>query len=433
MKRPCLLALLCIFGQLPCFGQCPDPDLRSTGLWATKERPDPAANACAPSTIQTFETSTNNAALPTPPNSQPTASANQIKSALASPILGFVPGDPGEILVIRGTPSSATLMPPVWPPAETSRLLIPPHQAFILAETTTPAAVGVSTFQGANLFAPAVIAGVLPGADFVAFSPGGTSALLYRVATNRLQIITGLPSSPTLSRDVVVSGLLSQAQKVAVNDDASQVLCLTADGLLYGVSVQGTATLLYSGHGQGTVAFLPQRSTALLWDGGDQTLIQIQDPAGALSINVLATGLNLSPDALLEVSADSTVAVMADSTASSVMLVNLTTRAVVQIAVAQTASALKSLRIPNLFLLSAEAGQSARVLYLDGSVARSYGVARTVERRHIVPLSVPVVATTPAGNPTPGKPATSTVRSTPAVRPPPELRRAMATSGEKEQ
>jgi hypothetical protein len=380
MSRHFLLALVLILGPRPSFAQC---DVRDLPIW--KNATPAQLQGCQGVNPLTLNPTT----TPASGNSNlPVAGSPQHGSALSTPILGLVPSDtPGEIQIIRGTPSSAILLPPAYAPVRLNRVFIPSRQAFVLAETTSPVEVGVLTVDGESLGAPALIPAAMTGADLVSFSPDGASALLYRVSSNRLQLITGLPSAPTITRDVEVSGLLSPAFKVAVSDDSSQVLCLTSDGTLYNVSAQGAATLLYSGKGSGSVAFLPQSSSALLWDGGSQALIQIAGISTGPSAIVLAANLNFGPDALLEVTADSKRALLADSSSSSVLSIDLSSRALNEIQVGRSAPALKSLRIPNLFLLSSETGKPAWVLYLDSSGGRSYGVARTAARRVIVPLS----------------------------------------------
>lgn len=418
MTRPFLLVLVFLLWPMSGFSQCENLYLAN---W--RDVPGSPFAGCPGVPPPFYKT------IPTSPASSAPANPSPTRSPMSTPVLGLVAGDvAGEVLVIQGTPSSAILLPPAYAPVSFNRVFVPPHQSFVLAETATPQALGISILQGETLSVPASISEMMTAPDLVSFSPGGTAALLYQASSSRLQVITGLPTAPAIGRDVEVTGVTSAAVQFALSDDATLALCLTSDGLLYQISAQGGASLLYSGAGAGSIAFLPQSSSALFWDGAAQSLVQINGISSGLSISVLAANVNLGGDARLEVSAGASQAILADSSSANVISIDLSTREVTEIPISHSAAALKSLRIPNLFLLSAETGKSAWILYLDSSGARSYGVPRTVARRRLVPLSAAAGQTTAA----PGK-SVAPLHEVREVSPPDARRRQIIPIEEREQ
>src|SRR5208283_526386 len=234
---------------------------------------------------------------------------------MAAPVLGFIAGDvPTQVRAIVGVPASASVTTGISIPGSVARVSIPPRQPYVLAETDTPLALMVVPFNGINPGTPGLVNGAVPGADLVSFSPSGNVAALYFSATQRLQVISGLPSQPLVARDVLVSGTESQFRTIAVSDDASLVVGTTTDSVVV-VPASGSAQSVYVSENLGNLALIPQTSDAMVWDFGKGSLIRLRGLSGAVSDEVVASNLSFSVNSSLQVTSDGQSTLVADPSA----------------------------------------------------------------------------------------------------------------------
>ena len=319
---------------------------------------------------------------------QPSTSGNTPVTAagnagpMAVPVLGFIAGDaPTQVRAIVGIPASASLTKDISLSASVTRISIAPRQLYVLAETETPQALTVVPFSGLNPGTPGLVGGALPGADLVSFSPSGNVAVLYFSATQRLQVIAGLPGQPLVARDVLVSGPVAPFRNIAVSDDASLVVGTTTDSVVV-VAPSGSAQSVYVSANLGSLALIPQTSDAILWDFGKGSLIRLRGLAGSVTDEVVASSLSFSADSNVQVTSDSQSILVADPSAHAVVAIDLTTHAATQIATAHSPRVLTLLRAASIFLLSADPNTSAWILEVSQTGADSYFV--TEQKRQLI-------------------------------------------------
>ncbi len=280
-----------------------------------------------------------------------------------------------------GIPGSASLTTDVSLSSSVTRVSIPPRLPYVLAETETPQAVTVVEFSGLNPGTPGQVSGALPGADLISFSSSGDAAVLYFAATQRLQLISGLPIQPVLAEDVVASGLDAPFRTIAVSDDASLVVGGTTDSVFV-VAASGSAQSVYASTSLGNLALIPQTSDAIVWDPGKGSLIRLRSLSGAVSVEVVASNLSFSADLSIQVTRDARSVLVADPSANVVTAFDLTTHAATQVATAHAPLLLTPLAAPNIFLLSADPNTSAWILEVSQSGANSYFVAQ--QKRQVI-------------------------------------------------
>jgi hypothetical protein len=152
----------------------------------------------------------------------------------------------------------------------------------------------------------------MPSADWIAFSPGAGSALLFSAAVSRLQVLSGLPDAPQVALDLDTATLPEQPTLGAVSDDGNLVLVASAttvyrlrDGtfrlqcipklLPAKGSIRAMAVADFNGDGHLDIAACPERLGCFVYlnDGkgrfGDG--IKFQEPE-ALPYSMIAADLN---------------------------------------------------------------------------------------------------------------------------------------------
>ncbi len=388
MKKLCRIAQVLAIVPFISFAQSVDPEMRLVTPGATPSQSSTSGNTSATTAV----------------NAGP----------LTAPVLGFIAGDaPTQVRAIVGIPASASLTTDISLAGSVTRVSIPPRQQYVLAETEAPQAVTVVAFSGLSPGAPGVVNGALPGADLVSFSPSGNVAVLYFSAAQRIQVISGLPVQPVLARDVVVSGSAAPFRTIAVSDDASLLVGATTESVVV-VSASGSAQSVYASANIGNLALIPQTSDAIVWDFAKESLIRLSGLSGAATDEVVASSLNFSAASSIQVSSDSQSVLVADPSAHAVVAFDLNTHAVTQIATAHSPNVLMSLRVANIFLLSADPNSSAWILELNQAGAHSYFV--TPQRRLVI--RVPESSAPAAGRQLPGHPGITANTRTPPVHSP---------------
>ncbi len=318
---------------------------------------------------------------------------------MTAPVLGFIAGDgPTQVRVIVGIPGSASFTTDISLSSSKSRVSIPPLQQYVLTETEVPQALTVVAFSGVNPGSPALISGALPGADLVSFSPSGTTAVLYFSASQRLQVIAGLPAQPIVARDVVVSGSVAPFRTIAVSNDASLVVGTTVDTVVV-VAASGLAQPVYASSSLGNLALIPQTADAIVWDFGTGSLIRLRGLSGAVTDEIIASNLSFGADSSVQVPGSSQSILVADPSSNAVVSFDLTTHAATRIATARPPRLLTPLRAPNIFLLSADSNTSAWILEVSQTGANSYFV--TEQKRQLI--RVPESSTTAGGPQSPAE------------------------------
>jgi DNA-binding beta-propeller fold protein YncE len=182
---------------------------------------------------------------------------------------------------MQGVPGAAIVGSPLALPDGVSLVRPAPAHRYALVEFAGGSAPAVVDLEDGA--APLAIEGALTRAGLAAFSPTGRSALLYE-ASGRLQIVTGLPSSPRVAREFNIP----DAASVAVSDDGAAVLVADAAGSVSLLDQDGLATPLLQLTRLAAMSFLPHRLDAVFCDGARGEVIL----AGAGSRRLLASGLD---------------------------------------------------------------------------------------------------------------------------------------------
>jgi DNA-binding beta-propeller fold protein YncE len=152
---------------------------------------------------------------------------------VGGPILGYVP-EGESVRVLYGLPAAgaigATIAEGGW-----SKIAISPAQNFLLS---TAAATG--EVLNVNLVKPSVtsITGVSANPDLIAVSPSGTAAALWFTSLGRMQVVTGLPGSPSVAT-MDAPYLDSTPTAIAVSDDGQWAAGVWSAGVYaFGISAK---------------------------------------------------------------------------------------------------------------------------------------------------------------------------------------------------
>jgi DNA-binding beta-propeller fold protein YncE len=119
------------------------------------------------------------------------------------------------------------------------------------------------------------VPGALPEAEQIVLSPTGGSAVVIRRNPARAQIVSGLPSSPSVSGEVDFSGYRGAIAAVAVNDDGSSLLLALVDEgntVVYDYSVASGLNRITAAGAVAALAFAPNGSDAVMADSVGNTV-----------------------------------------------------------------------------------------------------------------------------------------------------------------
>lgn len=300
---------------------------------------------------------------PQPANS-PVETAPQRPIAAAVPVQGYVAG-PGvlDLRAIVGLSSAAHMGPFLPVPASAAKLYLSPRQHYAVVEQASNQSLAVwplnrSQFSAGNERI-ATIKGAMPHPSLVAFSPKADSIAVYSNSADKIQIITGLPSTPAVTREL--SATLDGVRTIALSDDATIVVVEGADGHLR-FAREATDWQTLPAHPI-AFSFLPRTHDLVVSDSSEKALcrLRLDEPASAAS--VLAEGLQ--PDRLA-VTKDGDFLLAADTAANRLWVIDLSTGVVTPDSV-QKVDSLVPLRGGRSFLLSYRADSTLSILKLSES------------------------------------------------------------------
>jgi hypothetical protein len=161
---------------------------------------------------------------------QPARAEQDSGSKLAIPSLGWVFDNQARaVRPIVGTLGAALLGRPLDAGFPIASASISTQRGFALAVSAEDHRVRLVELRGA---APIVkiLEGIESSPDRMILSPLGTAAMLYYVEAARVQIITGLPDMPLVSRDISTGALGGVATELAISDDGNRSLLVLGDG-----------------------------------------------------------------------------------------------------------------------------------------------------------------------------------------------------------
>jgi hypothetical protein len=202
--------------------------------------------------------------------------AGMVRAQIGAPQLGLVQ-DGSRLRPVYGIPAAAAVLAPLDYGREFARVAVSPRQDYAIASEANTGAVLLVRAGAASLL-PVTAASL----DWIALSPRGLSAALWFSSAGRLQIVSGLPGSPSV-RDVPTAFLNELPSALAVSDDGALAVGAWPDGL-------------YSFGSSGAVTRIPMRErvAALAFYGASHDLalatrFRISKIANAVSAGAIST------------------------------------------------------------------------------------------------------------------------------------------------
>jgi hypothetical protein len=287
---------------------------------------------------------------------------------ISGPVAGYVTDSSRtQLQAIVGVPGALSYSQPLALPDGVTLVRLAPAQDFALVESAH-SAPGVLFLKAGAVDHLAPVDGAMPSADWVAFSPGAGSALLFSAAAGRLQVLNGLPGAPHVALDLDAATLPEQPAMGAVSDDGSLVLVAGATSL-YRVSGSGAVQVVLSAGGILSVTTLRNGVDAAVSDPTTGSVQLVQNVASNPAARVLASGLD--GIGTIFPSADGKSLFVARPGAAAVSSIDLASGAVESFASSVAPVALIPLRNRDTFLISSKAQQPGWIFYSDGVASRT--------------------------------------------------------------
>jgi hypothetical protein len=240
--------------------------------------------------------------------------------------LGFVlDSGVSRVRPLLGVPGAAIVGNPLDLGADISWSVASPNQAFLLVISGPTHTAGI-WIPGAKSIQP--LANIRSGATQIVLSPDGASAAYYYPDTNRVHVVTGLPSAPEFVFDADLSSLMNPLKSLAISDDGA--LLLASETLVDGnaapavvaFNAKGIASRIPTVGPASAIAFLSQTHDVLISAVSETVLIR--DAAAQASRTLLPTAANSASSVV--VSTDGARAFFARSQAG-ISIVSLTSSA----------------------------------------------------------------------------------------------------------
>jgi DNA-binding beta-propeller fold protein YncE len=199
---------------------------------------------------------------------------------IAGPVLGFSVDQTAGIRPILGLPGAATLGQPVISATGLEGVTLSPARDYALALLARGREVVL--LKNLRSTAGAAVLDVVPGPSRIVISPSGDAAVLYYAETERVQVLAGLPDSPSVSWSLDLSGLSGNPAALAVSDGGRAVLIAPAGepASVWLATADVGQRFLYTAAGSPSLAFLVGSLDAAIADGAAGAVVLVRDPAG---------------------------------------------------------------------------------------------------------------------------------------------------------
>jgi hypothetical protein len=202
--------------------------------------------------------------------------AQATTGSIQPPQLGMVQ-EGSRLRPVYGIPAAAAVLPPLDFGHEFALVAVSPRQDYAI---TSDAGTGAVLLVLAGAAAP--LAGAAAGPARIAISPHGSAAVLWFSSVGRLQIVSGLPGSPSV-RDVSTAFLSELPSALAVSDDGALAVGSWPDGL-YSFGPSGEVTRIPMRERVAALAFYSASHDLVL-----ATRLQISKIANAGSAGAIST------------------------------------------------------------------------------------------------------------------------------------------------
>ncbi len=289
-------------------------------------------------------------------------------SGLTAPVSGYA-ADPAapEVRTILGLPGALHYGDPLPLPRGCTRVRVAPGRDFAWVERrgAAPAVLNLSGGSGQGL---EPVEGAMAAADWVAFSPGAAAAALYSAAAGRLQVLTGLPDAPVVSRDLTAGGTPEQLVAAAVSDDGA-ILLAASHSAVYLIAPGGAPQMVLSGESILSLAMMPGGRNAVAADGGTGSLYLLQGLVSAPMARTLVSGI--AGIGKVQPAWDGASVFVARPGPSAVSIVDVATGATQSYGVDVPPVTLDPLDIHDAFLISSAPGEAGWIFVRNGADARA--------------------------------------------------------------
>jgi len=301
---------------------------------------------------------------------------------ISGPVAGFVTDSSRtQLRTIFGVPGAYGFSDALPLPDGVSQIRLAPGQQYALVERANSSAAVLFLENGAvDRLVP--LDGALATADWVAFSSGAGSALLFSSSANRLQVIGGLPDAPRIVANIDAASLPESPAMGAVSDDGSVILAASATAL-YRVPQTGAAQVVFSAGSIRSVVVLRNGTDAALSDSASGAVHLVRNVTSKSEAAVLASGLDEA--GAVYPSSDGLSLFVAQSKAAGIASINLASGEVKSFPTAVAAGGLIPLRNRDTFLISARANQPGWVFYRDGDGGRVVFVPAATDGARQIP------------------------------------------------
>jgi len=168
---------------------------------------------------------------------------------VGGPVLGYVP-EGAAIRTMYGLPAAGAIGNAIDTGRNFSQIAISPQQNFAIATAADTGAVAVVDPVKASVTA---IAGVSANPDVLAVSPTGTAAALWFTSLGRMQVVTGLPASPSIAT-MNAPFLNGTPTAIAVSDDGQWAVGVWSAGV-YAFGISANIVPLQTDPGVAALAF----------------------------------------------------------------------------------------------------------------------------------------------------------------------------------
>jgi len=193
---------------------------------------------------------------------------------VGSPALGLI-ADHGAVRVMRGIPAAGNVDTPVDAGRTLSTIEPSPAQNFALATDATTGEVLIVTVAADDTTAQSTtVVGATVAPDQIILSPNGTAAALLHSTTQQLDLLSGLPQTPSVQSIHTSCGPLA----LAVSDDGQSLACSGAASIVVVAATGQSATLPIAGTPQALAFFHGSNAIAAI---SDLEVVTFADPLGA--------------------------------------------------------------------------------------------------------------------------------------------------------
>lgn len=304
-------------------------------------------------------------------NNQASQTSAGAAQPMQAPMLGFAyASGVTEVRVINGVSGASTQGSALNLPSNVTGISFSPRQNSALVAVSGGGPVGVISFQTAQPGPLMTISGAISQPDIIAFSPTGAAAALYSASEGHLQVVTGLPSSPQVTRDLTSAQFPANPQALAIADDGVTLLEGTSDNSIYLLS-GNSPQLLENVSALGAIAFNPKTTDALIFDRGAGTLALMANVSVQHSTQAVASGLTGLEGAVF-LASDGRNALVSAANAKSVWEVNLQSLQTQTVPLQTPATMLMPLRTAGNYLLTWQPGGLAWIIDTNLSKAAVY-------------------------------------------------------------